>query len=291
MRTEKTIEQHLIHEDSSRAAFILSLSVSLLTHALVAGFLYTARPFTAGAPPVFSVDIVPPLEDTAPAREPEAPAPAIRQAAPPPVQKRPMPPKREDPPKTLSGDSPVALPEESIEAVPDRKTTPAGEERDPVDTARSSLPAPHSGGGDLQGTGDALPLVPRSSLFDRKTIEEFARKGAPENKGLTFDTAGFQNRGYMRMLKDRIETIWKYPREAARHGISGDLYMKFSINRDGSLHEVELLRTSGYRELDEAAMNAVKKAQPFWPLPDDWEKDTLEIKGHFIYVFGNALIM
>jgi protein TonB len=138
---------------------------------------------------------------------------------------------------------------------------------------------------------DGPSLVPHSYLFDKKTIEKFAHKGSPAKKGLTFDTSEFKHRGYMRMLKERIEDIWKYPKEAASRGISGDLYMEFSIMRDGKLGKIELLRTSGYRELDEAAMKAVKNAEPFWPLPDDWEKDTLEIKGHFIYVYGTAYVM
>ncbi|MBI5664700.1 MAG: energy transducer TonB [Nitrospirae bacterium] len=95
----------------------------------------------------------------------------------------------------------------------------------------------------------------------------------------------------MRMLKERIESIWQYPKEAARMGLSGDLYMKFTIRKDGRLGEVELLRTSGFKDLDEAAIKAVKKAEPFWPLPDDWDKDDLEIKGHFIYIFGDTMAL
>jgi protein TonB len=95
----------------------------------------------------------------------------------------------------------------------------------------------------------------------------------------------------MRMLRERIEDVWQYPGEAAKRGISGDLYIKFVINRDGHLTDIKLLRTSGYRLLDEAAMNALKNAEPYWPLPEDWDKDTLEIKGHFIYVFGRTFVM
>jgi protein TonB len=138
---------------------------------------------------------------------------------------------------------------------------------------------------------DNFLLVPRSQLFDRDTIEKFARKSSPVRKGLSFDTSEFKHRGYMRMLKEKIESIWEYPDEAVRLGISGDLYLKFSITRDGRIGEIELLRTSGYRELDEAAIKAVKDAEPYWPLPEDWKKDILEIKGHFIYIFGRTYVM
>jgi len=135
-----------------------------------------------------------------------------------------------------------------------------------------------------------LPLKPKPHLFDKETIEKFAKK-APEEKELTFDTREFRHRGYLRMLKEKIESIWRYPPEAARRGISGDLYIRFSIKRDGRLKGVELLRTSGHKDLDEAAMKALRDAEPYWPLPQDWGKDEIEITGHFIYLPGRYYIL
>ncbi len=88
------------------------------------------------------------------------------------------------------------------------------------------------------------------------------------------------------MLKEKIESIWQYPIEAARRGIYGDLRIRFSITRNGKLGYVRLIRTSGYKELDEAAMKALKDAEPYWPLPEDWQGDSLTITGHFIYSIG-----
>ncbi len=171
---------------------------------------------------------------------------------------------------------------------------PAPEKKPPPETMYGKAPEPPRGDNE-DSTGSPEPPPPHnaplSSLFDKKTIEKFARKGEPRGKGLSFNTSEFRNRGYMRRLKKRIEDAWKYPVEAARLGISGDLYMKFSIKKDGTLGEIKLLRTSGYRDLDEAAIKALRDAGPFWPLPEDWEKDSLEIKGHFIYIFGSTYIM
>ncbi len=84
-------------------------------------------------------------------------------------------------------------------------------------------------------------------------------------------------------LKKKIERVWQYPPQAAMRGIYGDLYIKFTIDKKGKLISLELLRTSGYKMLDDAAIKALKDAEPFWPLPDDWQKDSLTITGHFIY--------
>jgi len=43
-----------------------------------------------------------------------------------------------------------------------------------------------------------------------------------------------------------------------------------------------LLRTSGYRVLDDSVIRALNDANPYWPLPDDWKEDELTIVGHFM---------
>ena len=218
---------------------------------------------------VFDVDIV----EIGPLKFPE-----IKRSKP--VLKKRQPARRRPlvkslPPNTIRDGSPAFLfgKDGTTTAAP-----PAGENR--------SDPLPDKG---LKAVGgkETDPLF----LFDREVIEKYARKIPRPQKGLTFDTSEFKHRGYMRMLREKIEGIWKYPKKAARQGISGDLYIMFSINKNGELGDVEILRTSGHRNLDRAAVKALKDAEPFWPLPDDWPEDRLEIKGHFVYLYGRTLVM
>lgn len=111
-----------------------------------------------------------------------------------------------------------------------------------------------------------------------------------KDEAVTFDTAGYEFAGYMRNLREKIESIWIYPPEAAAHGIYGDLKIQFTINKDGRLGAVELVRTSGHKMLDDAAMKALKDGEPYWPLPDSWGKDSYTILGHFVYVYGGYYI-
>lgn len=125
-------------------------------------------------------------------------------------------------------------------------------------------------------------------IFDKDVISKLTdnKKINKENYSsqlLSFSSKEFNDWGYLQRLKEKIERVWQYPIEAAERGIFGDLYIKFIIDKKGKLISIELLRTSGYRMLDDAAIKALKDAQPFWPLPDDWEKDSLTITGHFIY--------
>ncbi|NOX20649.1 MAG: TonB family protein [Nitrospirae bacterium] len=139
---------------------------------------------------------------------------------------------------------------------------------------------PHKGG--------AVRIPSGRELLDKDIIGGIAknyvkRSPPPKEGGITFNTRDLKYYSYMMKLKERIESIWVYPPEAIRRGIYGDLWILFTIRKDGSLGEVKLLRTSGYPELDEAAMRALKEGAPYWPLPEKWKEEALTIKGHFIY--------
>jgi protein TonB len=130
----------------------------------------------------------------------------------------------------------------------------------------------------------------REKFFDRDVIKEVAKavRPLPEKDGsITFDTKEFRYHGYLKRLRERIEGVWKYPQEAAERGIYGDLYLRFTIKKNGRLGDIELVRTSGYKLLDDAAIRALREADPFWPLPDELGKEAFTITGHFVYsIYG-----
>ncbi|KJR42274.1 TonB-like protein [Candidatus Magnetoovum chiemensis] len=141
-----------------------------------------------------------------------------------------------------------------------------------------------------------------SKLFDSKMIEEHAlntikkahindkKNGISEKDVITFDIEQMKYTAYLKRLKESIEGAWKYPEDQARQGVYGDLYISFTIKENGSLGEIKVVRTSGYRSLDDAALEALKDAGPFWPLPKDWGVKSFTIKGHFVYtLYGNYL--
>ena len=46
---------------------------------------------------------------------------------------------------------------------------------------------------------------------------------------------------------------------------------------------MELVRTSGHKTLDDAAMEALRDGTPYWPLPEEWGMEGYTIEGHFVY--------
>jgi len=76
-----------------------------------------------------------------------------------------------------------------------------------------------------------------------------------------------------RMKIERIGEL-NYPQRARDQKIYGSLLLSVAIKSDGSIHEIQLKRSSGYKVLDEAATHIVKLAAPYAPFPPDIAKDT-----------------
>lgn len=146
-----------------------------------------------------------------------------------------------------------------------------------------------------EDTGRKSTLKPgyseREKIFDSGVIGGLAKKDSDKEKkkddSVTFDTSEYKYKGYMKRLKEKIESIWVYPPDAKVRGIYGDLKIRFTIKKDGKLGAVELVRTSGYKMLDDAAIQALKDGEPYWPLPGDWGVESYTILGHFVYnIYG-----
>ena len=116
--------------------------------------------------------------------------------------------------------------------------------------------------------------------LDTKTPDELFQD---DDQPISLDTKEEKYASYFARIKHQIERVWVYPDQAARRGVSGKLSLKFRISRDGNLLEVRLVDSSGSNLLDDAAINAVKGASPYYPFPVTIERDDLSILATFIY--------
>jgi periplasmic protein TonB len=276
-------------------------AISILVHLIILIAVYLMPAPVEKKPKEFQARLVTPEEMPKPLilpRQRVRPLPV-----PPPVMKRIMP-SVPVPPRARRTPS-IPPPPPSVRQKPSPPATPAvpGEGRG-TGKVPTERPSPGAGGKAETGigTGSSKLKGPRESfgrneLFDPGIIAEEARKGSgsPGKEGekehpVTFDTKEYRFAGYMTKLREKIESIWIYPPEAAQRGIYGDLKIQFTINKDGTLGEVRLIRTSGYKMLDDAAIRALKDGQPYWPLPDDWHMKSYTILGHFVYsLYGYEL--
>jgi len=192
--------------------------------------------------------------------------------------------EKSEKPQISNQKSQVSIPQDGSSRIPQvMKGQVPGSGGEPVKDGQLKIPP---------GTGGFSFPLKRENLFDREVISESAQKQEDKTakSTITFDAKEFKYYGYMRRLREKVEGIWQYPSDAAMRGLYGDLYISFTIKKNGSLGSVELVRTSGYRSLDEAAIKALKEAAPYWPLPEEWKEEALTIKGHFIYSFQGTYI-
>ncbi len=120
-------------------------------------------------------------------------------------------------------------------------------------------------------------IIGKTAIASRSHTAQSVKSG-----GVAFDMGQGQNFGWLQRVSEKLAAVWKYPRELAERRIFGDVDVRITFKRNGELGRVELLRTSGYRVLDDSVIRALNDANPYWPLPDDWKEDELTIVGHFM---------
>ena len=133
-----------------------------------------------------------------------------------------------------------------------------------------------------------MPASPPT--FARPTQEDLMRyakvdKDIEKSKEgeITLDKDDLEYTSYLHSFKKRVETIWRYPETARREGIQGNLVMRFSIIKSGKVEDIDIIKSSGYPMLDDAARQALLDASPFNPLPGNWKKERFTITGTFMY--------
>jgi len=175
-----------------------------------------------------------------PTPEMTVPSPQVKEP-PKPEAKKPEPSARQLPPKKPEGAPAVRPP-----PVPAGKAS-ASPRREPE--------RPMAGGtsGPGAGPGSALALGTGGGV-------------------LSLDTANFPYTYYLRQITQRIEQNWVRPQENV-----GRVVVYFRIKRDGTIVDPQLHESSRNQAVDLLAAGAIKRSEPFPPLPVDYGGDYLGI--------------
>ncbi|OEU79290.1 MAG: hypothetical protein BA865_07200 [Desulfobacterales bacterium S5133MH4] len=83
---------------------------------------------------------------------------------------------------------------------------------------------------------------------------------------------------YLEMVRLKIERHKKYPDTAKIRQIEGNVTVRFIITFKGSLYGVEIVKSSGHRILDTAAIKAVNDADPFPKPPARFFKEDIPLE-------------
>ncbi len=100
-------------------------------------------------------------------------------------------------------------------------------------------------------------------------------------------TTHYRYVGYFSSMRKSIELVWNYPYAAASRGLEGVVQLEFMIEESGEARGVKVLKSSGYKVLDDAIVDAIRLASPFAPLPSSFQKKPLPVTGSFHYILSS----
>ena len=228
-----------------REAFVLNelswwrampIGVSCLLHAgLVTGLILGQQwviSVVALQPPVLPVQLVT-LDAAEPPREPAPPAPPRRERA--------SPVRRPEPPRPLEAAAPKV--EEAVAPAP----APAPAEVAPAPAAGATLPAISE---PAPAPGSAAPAASSSTVALPASGPVVAAKPATTPPDSVTQTARPQG-GY--------QVRPAYPSAPRRLGIQGTTVLRVHILADGRIGDVRVEHSAGHPDLDQAAMEAVRR--------------------------------
>jgi periplasmic protein TonB len=102
---------------------------------------------------------------------------------------------------------------------------------------------------------------------------------APQLK--VFFAADFKDAVYQKKTYDKVASSWRRPPTTPTPGAKAVVIAV--IQKDGAAPEPALHFKSGSDAWDAAALEAVRKAAPFEPLPKGYPRPSVEVHFHFEY--------
>jgi protein TonB len=93
----------------------------------------------------------------------------------------------------------------------------------------------------------------------------------PRRQFISANTREYEFASYMSAWVAKVERVGNlnYPSELRRKKLHGDLVLTVGIDRNGAVESIDVMRSSGIHEIDQAAINIVRMAAPYAPLPDN----------------------
>ena len=84
---------------------------------------------------------------------------------------------------------------------------------------------------------------------------------------------------YMNELKRRIKINWHPPKGKEQLRI----VVLFRVEKNGKLDNIKIIESSGDKQADKAAINAVEITAPFRPLPAEFKGQSVDVQLYFDY--------
>ena len=93
---------------------------------------------------------------------------------------------------------------------------------------------------------------------------------------------------YFQKIQELIEENKKYPKIAKRLNQSGEIYLNFTIYKNGQIANIKIIKSSNFRRLNKAAIEIMSEIEKFDPIPDELNKDIWNITVPIVYKINRS---
>lgn len=126
----------------------------------------------------------------------------------------------------------------------------------------------------------------KNILNPSEILSELAKKEVSNVKEgedeVNIEAMKFKYYSYFYKFKRLLYQVWEYPMKSIYNGEEGVVRIRFSILREGTITNVRIVESSGYPDLDSAAVKALKTMKGV-PLPESYKLNILHVDGYFAY--------
>lgn len=216
-------------------------------------------------------EVEPVQPETASEVPPEAPVETVVDEAPTPVVEAEQPVTEVTEAETAEAVEPVenaqivaALSEAPVPTPRPAYTPPPRPkvEKKQVRRAKTAPPKKRSAGSKGRDTQDA-----RRGTTSGKQNAGQASKGRQVARATQSGNARVSN--YPGKVVSKLRRSLRYPSAAKRQRLKGEVRIRFTVARNGSVSGIRIVRSSGSSVLDQAALETVRRAAPFPRIPDE----------------------
>ncbi len=93
---------------------------------------------------------------------------------------------------------------------------------------------------------------------------------------------------YLQKIQELIEKNKNYPKIAKRLNQSGEIYLNFTIYKNGQIANIKITKSSNFRRLNKAAIEIMSEIEKFDPIPDELNKDIWNITVPIVYKINRS---
>ena len=108
-----------------------------------------------------------------------------------------------------------------------------------------------------------------ASLQPELRRQEQWKSKLPRRRFISASTREYEFASYMNAWVSKVERLgnMNYPSELRQKKLHGDLVLTVGIRKNGTIESIDIMRSSGVPEIDQAAVRIVQVCAPYAPLP------------------------